>query len=241
MIKIVCPSKGRHNQVITKRLLKEIILVVPEKEVQIYKEHNPDTEIIGCSEKGITPTRQWILKKFEEVFFVDDDLKTVRKKYIEKPTWANNEDIIDFLNEDFYIAKQIGAKMIGFNQSPNPVVFSGLRLFTNTGYWNHSYVGYLKGHGLEFDTSYTEAEDYYMSCMNVYLNRYGLIDERYLFETKNPFDHTGGCTDYRTSQDMIRNTKKLIDKFGSDIVKFKKPNKTKQNVIFGERSLHFPI
>ena len=66
-VHIVCPSKGRAAKVLTKKLVKNLILVVPHNEVSDYEKHNPECQVIGTPEhvKGITPTRQWILEKLQ--------------------------------------------------------------------------------------------------------------------------------------------------------------------------------
>ena len=38
-IQIVCPSKGRASKVLTKKLVEDLIIVVPENEVAEYEEH----------------------------------------------------------------------------------------------------------------------------------------------------------------------------------------------------------
>jgi hypothetical protein len=240
-LKFVCPSKGRAANHLTSKLIDDLIIVVPAAEVDEYREHIRNAEILGCDEKGITMTRQWCLNKFKELFFIDDDVTKVLRKFEMKRSECSQQEIRSFVNETCFISREIGAKMYGYKAFRHVVDYSGLELFGLTGYWNHSFVGYNDGHGLTFDPSYSEAEDYYMSCLNIYKNRYGLIDARYLFVTKQNFALSGGCMDYRTTQAMVNNTKKLIAAFGSDIVRFKRKTYSKKNIHLGERSLLFPF
>ena len=64
-IPVVCPSKGRPNNVKTLQFFPDLILVVPHSEVEAYKANYPDTEVIGTPKhiRGITPTRQWIIEQ----------------------------------------------------------------------------------------------------------------------------------------------------------------------------------
>lgn len=59
-IKIVCPSKGRADNVRTLKLIPTLSLVVPYDEADDYRKNYPDTEVLATPEriKGITPTRQ---------------------------------------------------------------------------------------------------------------------------------------------------------------------------------------
>jgi len=74
--KICIPSKGRAGLISSHKVFKTATIFVPENEVtqyEIYK--NP---IIGIPNeiKGITATRNWILKNTEgDVFFIDDDFQ----------------------------------------------------------------------------------------------------------------------------------------------------------------------
>ena len=74
---IAIPSKGRPYKSKTKEFLKSAKIFVPEPEFEIYNKIYPgDIVAVPASVRGITPTRNWILKNSEdkEVVMVDDDL-----------------------------------------------------------------------------------------------------------------------------------------------------------------------
>lgn len=236
-IKIVCPSKGRSSNVMTIKHIPSLSLVVPEGEVESYMSNYPDTEVIGTPRhiKGITPTRQWILENFGEVFMIDDDVASVRKNYAfgDEPSTIDDHDVIlDLINGTADIARQIGAKVFSFSKIRNPLEYNPFEPIVHTGYMNASFCGFLKGHRLEYDLNLSEGEDHYMSCLTIYKNRYCLIDNRYSFVTDGNFKAIGGCNDYRTRDSMIKNTLYLREKFGEAIV-YKEPTKLKQNVNIG--------
>ena len=243
-IMIVCPSKGRCDNVKTTILIPSVTLIVPASEEENYKRCNPNTQVIGTPPevRGIVKTRQWVLDHFEEVFMIDDDVINVRKNFEneQQKVWVTDaEQILEIINETVYIAREIGAKVFSFSRTVNPLQFSGHSLFSHTGYMNASYCGFLKGHGLSYDLTMNEGEDHYMSCLNMFKHRYCLIDERYSFMTDGNFKSKGGCNGQRTRESMIKNTMHLREIFG-EVVTFKEPNTVKHNVNFGERTLKFP-
>lgn len=241
MIKIVCPSKGRWDNVFSKKLFPNLILVVPNNEVENYKLSNPELEIIGHDEIGIVNTRRFIINKFEEFYSVDDDIIEAVKNYKLKKEVCSVDDINDFIQEDYFIAKEIGAKLFGTRQFINPVEYDGFNIFKNNCYIDPSGCGFIKGHGLNYSKSIEEGEDYFIVLQNAYINRYLLADLRYSYITVKPFKNKGGCQDIRTTETMIRDTKYLIDMFGSDVVKFKRKYHLKKNINRGERSISIPF
>ena len=94
---------------------------------------------------------------------------------------------------------------------------------------------------MNYSKSIEEGEDYFIVLQNAYINRYLLADLRYSYITVKPFKNKGGCQDIRTTETMIRDTKYLIDMFGSDVVKFKRKYHLKKNINRGERSISIPF
>ena len=244
-ISIVCPSKGRASNVLTKKLIEDLVLVVPAHEVEAYEEHNPECTIVAEPEhvRGITASRQFIIDTFPNVFMIDDDIVSIRKNWIEKGEEylvQDPDEVNDIIQRAGDIATDIGAKMFGFANLRDPLHYVSHKPIGFTGYLNASYTGYLEGHGLAYDVSYPEGEDHYMSCLNVYKNRYMFIDHRYSFVTQGNFVAEGGCNLDRTKEDMLLTTLKLRKTFG-DVIKIKKPTAGKSKLREGERTVSFPF
>lgn len=242
---ILCPSRGRANNVITKALVKDIVLVVNENEHEEYQDLNPELIVLSppSGVKGITPTRSWMLSNFRNIFMVDDDVCNVKRNYVEsgeEEKITDPELVNEIINYGFYVSRKIGAKMFGFRSTRNPLEYNSFKPFLFTGYYNHSHVGYLEGHGLKFDNTFGEAEDYYMSLMQAYKNRFGFFDGRFTFVTKDNFLSHGGCCEYRTIEMMKENTLRLRELFG-EAVMIKRATATKKNINEGERSITIPF
>lgn len=244
-IKVVCPSKGRASTISTTRFVDDLILVVPEKEVDEYKEYNPSNEVIAEPKhvRNIVSSRQFILDKFDDVFMLDDDVLNIRRNYAEEgdPYLVDNPvEVKALIQRAADITSDVGAYMFGFGNIRTPLHYIDHTPFKFTGYLNASYTGYLKGHGLSYDTSYIEGEDHYMSCLNVYKNRYMYIESRYSFVTQGNFEAEGGCQLDRTKDSMLETTLKLRQQFGN-VIHIKKPTGGKGKLREGERSVTFPF
>lgn len=243
-VKIVIPSRGRAKSVLTKHRVKDPILVVPFDEFEEYKEYNKDVEIIQRPKEvmGIARVRQYILEQFEEPFMLDDDVEYVRNFFNEegeKYKIDNPQHVRDIIQQDYYLAKEMGAKMYGFTHTMRPVSYSPQRPFRTTGFLCASQTGYIKGHGLKENFDIVSADDYYMSCLNVFKHRYMLIDDRYGFISKN-FVNNGGLQEVRNI-DNIQNDTLILRQFFGEVINLKKANTHKSKINEGERSLNFPF
>jgi len=244
-VRIVTPSKGRADNVLTTRLVDHLTLVVPKNEVEAYALHNPQCKIVAEPDnvKNIVQSRQFILDTYPNVFMIDDDVKSIRKNYSyegEEYSVTDSNEITSIIQRTADIAKGIGAKMYGFLNVRNPLHYVSHSPIKFTGYLNASYCGYLEGHNLEYDLTYKEGEDHYMSCLNVYRNRYMVIDGRYSFITDGNFEAEGGCQIDRTKTEMLKTTLKLKRTFG-DVISVKQKTTGKNKLREGERTVTFPF
>ena len=247
IVGVVSPSMGRAGETRVQDKIAYVTFVAPEREVDEYKEHLPDNEVVGCPNeiKGIVATRQWMLEKWNNIFMADDDIYQIRRQFVDSQKAETNitdpytawEIIQDLAN----ITRQMGTYHFGFSNAREPVQFESGKPIVHTKYINNSFMGFLEGHGLSYDLNFDEAEDYYICCMNMYKNRYSVIDQRYVFKTYQNFTSNGGCSLYRTEASMIKSTQRLQALFGSDIVHEKVQSKLKKSINKGERTLIFPF
>ena len=237
---------GRPSKTIVQNLISNVIFVVPENEVDEYRDNLPENDVVGCPQsiKGITATRQWMLERWKNIFMADDDIYQVRRQFEESQKADTNikdpDKAWELIQDLASITKQMGGYHFGFSNAREPVQFESGKPIVHTKYINNSFMGFLEGHGLKYDLSFDEAEDYYICCMNIFKNRFSVLDQRYVFKTKQNFTSDGGCALYRTQDSMIRNTERLKALFGTDVVHDKGQSKLKKNVNKGERILIFP-
>jgi len=228
MIKIVIPTAGRFNNVLTN--IKGQILCVPEKEKEQYKKAN-DFEIIAHPKlKNLAEKRNWILNKFKgEVFMVDDDMINFQNITKKTDRNLNPEQTNKRIQEIYYQAKCIDAKLFGFSEDPNHLHYNPYKPFMLKGITGGGSYGILKNSDLHFSEKTTACDSHFVTILNIYKNRYSLIDTRFCFQPKDTFKGSGGQSLKRTLETEKRDSLYLRKMFG-EIVEMKKPKKgAKQN------------
>lgn len=230
-LKIVCPSRSRADNLLTKKLFTgfKLIVVVSNRQLPEYRLKNTEEclEFVGHPDyiKGIAGVRWWIMKKMGDVFMIDDDVDHIRN-YTEGKTFEsikNPEHVNDIIQSCYLNSKQIGAKMFGFANLKH-TEFNSQYPFELKGYLPGKSFGFMSGHGLKFnqkDDWVSGVEDYYFTLMNAYINKYAFIDNRYSFY--NIKGNSGGINDYRKSSDESIQTAGLLGMFGKAIIPNKRP------------------
>lgn len=249
-LKIIIPSKGRAGEILTlENVLKpEIVtIVVPPEDEEEYRAKHSDSEIyvLPKNVQGLSNVRQHILDTFNEefdVFMIDDDVKQVRRLWMEsgEPVVLEPETFMDYIRNGADIAKQMGCKLWGFDSLRRPVQYPSHQPFRFTGYWNASYIGFLRGFDVRFSPEFVECDDYYLSCAYILKHRYGFQDRRLAIITQDNFKRSGGLSNVRTIEMMKRGTLGLRKLFG-ECVKPKGITTIRQNVNEGERSIGIPF
>ena len=75
-LRIVIPSHKRHDRVFAKKLVNDPIICVAESQADLYRQFNPDCEIVTHPDDviGLIPKRNWMAKHFKNLFMLDDDV-----------------------------------------------------------------------------------------------------------------------------------------------------------------------
>lgn len=222
---IAIPSKGRANICSTQNIFKSALFYVPESEVQQYAIHS--NKIIGVpnSIRGITATRNYILKNNAgvNVFFIDDDLQyfgyVERSDLKYKVKRLKDESIaISVIEQLFEITYQLGAKINGFftvgnnlsNYSWNPFLMNGVCL--------GSCMGIINDGTYYFDENYEVKEDYELTLRNIKEGR-PTVRTNILFMQHEHTQLSGGCKDSRRIEKEKKALKMLIKEYPGMIKK----------------------
>ena len=238
-LKIVCPSRSRADNLLTKKLFTgfKLIVVVPNRQLPEYRFKNTEEclEFVGHPDyiKGIAAVRWWIMRKMGDVFMIDDDIDHVRGFSGQSTfeTIKNPEYINDIIHNCYLHSKQIGAKMFGFANLKHQE-YKTQYPFDNKGYIPSKSFGFCSNHGLSFDQKKTwvsGVDGYYYSLMNLHINKYSHIDNRYCFH--NMKGGKGGINDYRKSIDEPVQTAGLLGLFGRSIHPNKKAKGSRYKLI----------
>lgn len=226
-IKIVIPSAGRHNQILTN--IKDQILCVPKSEGGLYAEFH-QCEIVTHPElKNLAAKRNWIIAKFGDVFMVDDDMASFERVYQTTDQRMTPEETHERIQWLWNLATQINAPLFGFSEDPNPNHYNPYKPIMMKGISGGGAYGILKSGKLKFNENLTAADSHFITLLNKYKNRYGLIDTRFCFRPKDTFKGNGGQSLKRTMESEKQDTMELRRLFG-EAVQLKKPKKNaKQN------------
>ena len=222
-------------------------LVVPANEVAAYQQAHPDNDVLGTPEsvKGITATRQWMLDTFvkdDDVVMLDDDVHQVRKNYCkagEPFKITDPELVLEFIESTAGMARQMKSGIFGYSSIRNPLEFECHKVFKCFGMLNGACMGFLKGFNLRYHPDIVTADDYYITLLHTYHNRYFLVDQRISFHTKDTLTASGGVSDVRNTENMKSDTLLLRQCFG-EVVKIKEATTTHKTVAEGERVIKSP-
>jgi hypothetical protein len=176
---------------------------------------------------------------------LDDDIIEIRRNYestVKEIKIIEKNLIYPIICRTAELAELLGCYLWGFSNKRRPEIFHSETPILLKGYINNSFMGFNANHNLDYDVKMTEGEDHYINLLNKYKNRIHLLDERYSMLTDGNFKKAGGCQDYRSTEDMMKNTRYLQQVFGTEVVKQKRTaGDAKKNINLGERTVSTPF
>lgn len=215
---IAIPSKGRAGQTKTDKLLRSGVLFVPNSEVNQYRRTN--TNVVGVPDevKGITKTRNWILKNCgqERVVFIDDDVKAqgwrkiyetkAKDKALTEAQWVKEFQKLFDLTDQLQF-KIWGVSTAGALRSVYPY-----KPFLFRSYVTASCMGIINDKTYYFDEEFPVKEDYEI-CLRHIKERGGILCCRYIYWENSHWVNDGGCKSYRTQKMEAECIRKLVEKY----------------------------
>jgi hypothetical protein len=212
---IAIPSKGRSGLITSHEIFKTGVIYVPENEVKQYSIYKNKIVGIPIEVKGITATRNWILKNNDcNIFFLDDDfeyggyVERTDEKY--KVKRVKEESIyIREIQKLFEISEQSNSKIFGFftvgnnltNYSYNPFLFNGVCL--------GSCMGIINDGSYYFDETFEVKEDYELTLRH-FTERGVTVRSNIIFMQHEHTQLRGGCRDSKRIAKEKTAVKKLI-------------------------------
>ena len=216
---IAVPSKSRAGKTTTQKILPNATFYVPESEIHQYK--GIVKNIIGVPRdvRGITPTRNWILKNTDEkwVVFIDDDVKSCgyTKLYERRSQKIEMKDEgfwIDEFLKAFDLTEQLNFKIWGIKTEGAPRSVYPYKPILLKTYVTASCMGMINDGEYYFDEQFTVKEDYEI-CLRHLVDKGGILGIRYIHWENEHWGTEGGCKDYRTISIEKECIKKLIQKY----------------------------
>jgi glycosyltransferase involved in cell wall biosynthesis len=216
---IAIPSKGRAGLITTQATFKNATLYIPESELMQYSIYSNKIVTIPNSVKGITATRNWILKHNENrnVFFIDDDLQYfgyVERSDLKYKVKRLDDEYIVYseIQKLFEVAEQLDSKLIGFftvgnnlsNYAFNPFLFNGVCL--------GSCMGIVNDGTYYFNEEYEVKEDYELTLRNIKDGK-STVRTNILFMQHEHTQTKGGCRDSNRIEKEKTALKRLIKEY----------------------------
>ena len=223
------PSKGRAGKVKTLEIIKNGVIYCPENECREYQSAHPKNKVVAVPGviKGITPTRNFILKNSddERVVMIDDDIKNqgwvqlLKEK--SKHTKMSQNEWIRVCEQMFDVIEDLGWKIFGVaTQSAARSVYP-YKPFLSRSYVTASFMGIVNDGSYLFDEEFIVKEDYEIGLRHV-KEFGGVLCARHCYWENSHWADDGGCKDYRTGALELKMIKKLMDKYPGQIRQIKR-------------------
>jgi len=220
--KIVIPSMGRAENVLTTKLV-DAIICVPEKEKEKYLHYNRDVEIITHPDSviGLPAKRQWMLDYFNELFMLDDDIayvQNISRNHGEKGFIKDKNEIYEIIQNLYFLAKLLEVSLFGFSSKTNPLQFNEFKPFTLNGKITGCSYGAIKSRNVKWNADLKVKEDFWVSSYVMYHERRILVDNRYRFQQKETFKNPGGLSSQRNTKTEMEAILEMRKYFGESIL-----------------------
>ena len=225
---IAVPSKGRAGLTTTNKILPNATFFIPESEYHQYKGLVKNIICIPKEIRGITPTRNWILKNTNEkwVVMLDDDAKNVGYNFLDK----RNTKKIEVRDEGFWmeeflkffdLTEKKDYKIWGTKTQSSPRGTYPYKPILTRSYVTASLMGIINDGEYYFDENFVVKEDYEI-CLRHIKDKGGILGIRYLHWENDHWTKDGGCKDYRTINIEKKAIKDLIKLYPSMISSVKR-------------------
>jgi hypothetical protein len=221
---IAIPSKGRAGWITSHKVFKSAVIYVPESELMQYSIYANKLIAIPNRVKGITKTRNWILKNTDKnVFFLDDDfqyggyIERTDEKYKVKREELESVYINEIIKL-FEICNQVNSKIFGFftvgnnltNYAYSPFLFNGVCL--------GSCMGVVNDGSYYFNEDFEVKEDYELTLRHL-TNEGITVRSNILFMQHEHTQTKGGCRDDKRIEKEKKAIIKLIKMYPGMIKK----------------------
>lgn len=219
-IKFVIPSHKRHDRVIARELVDDMIICVSKSQAPLYRQHNPDNEIVIHPDTliGLSAKRQWIYEKFKQVWMIDDDVTAIKRVYTEDNYIVDKPTATRILTQIYELAEDLNIYLFGIAKNPHPLNYNPQKPIFLSGFISGGVHG-VRGFGeskIKWAPGFVN-EDVYISLLNAFHHRKCLIDTRFVFHQKDTFAATGGLSEFRTPEVFKKEYYELRRLFGDAV------------------------
>jgi hypothetical protein len=228
--KIVIPSLGRADRVLTKRVVDDPILCVRQSEAEAYALYNPELEIVSHPDDliGLQPKRNWIRKHFGNVFMLDDDISHCQRTTAlpgEIQRIDDAEAVTANIQRLCELAILMDIPLFGFTKNPRPEQYNEFQPFSLMNMITGCAHGVLENSKIFYNDNLLLKDDFYISGLCKFRLRKVLVDRRYCFVQLDTFKRSGGLAATRNLTQEKRQCLEIRRLFG-EAVTIRKGTKT---------------
>ena len=221
-LKIVIPSHKRHDRVLSKKLVCNPILCVAESQADLYKQFNPECEIVKHPDDvvGLIPKRNWMARQFGDMMMLDDDVYAVKNLYCEKGETCvvrDPERVTAIIESLYELACLLDVHLFGFTSAISPVMYNEWGYYSLSRMITGCSYGVRRGKNVWWNEELRLKEDFWISCYMKYKERRVLTDLRYNFAQKGTFVNSGGLAALRNQEEERRSILFIKKNFGDSI------------------------
>jgi len=217
--KIVIPTRGREQKILTKKLFKkeEIIIVCSNSEVENYKKYNPGNEVIGFEYQYISDFRKKIVEYFwneiEYLIFLDDDIVSF---YNHSGNKIEGEKIIEELIN--LLDKNYAQSTIAFYPSAWLYKEKGFyKIDTRAWCVVANNLKLFKKFNINYDENTFYFEDYDITMQIISKGLHNVCSYKYSFDCITMGTNEGGCQTYRNLENSQKAIEYMLEKWGDKI------------------------
>ena len=221
-LKIVIPSHKRHDRVLSKKLVCNPILCVAESQADLYKQFNPECEIVKHPDDvvGLIPKRNWMARHFGDMMMLDDDVYAVKNLYCEKGETCvvrDPERVTAIIESLYELACLLDVHLFGFTSAISPVMYNEWGYYSLSRMITGCSYGVRRGKNVWWNEELRLKEDFWISCYMKYKERRVLTDLRYNFAQKGTFVNSFSLSSLRNQEEERRSILFIKKNFGDSI------------------------
>lgn len=215
---VAVPSKGRAGHTTTNKILPNSVFYVPSSEIHQYS-YIKNVVAVPREIKGITSTRNWILRNTVDkwIVFLDDDVKSCGYTRLNETKSEKIEIKDEYFWESEFIklfdmTEQLNYKIWGIKTEGSPRSVYPYKPINTKSYITASCMGIVNDGEYYFDEDFKVKEDYEI-CLRHIVDKGGILACRYIHWENDHWGKDGGCKDYRTVEIEKEAIKLLANKY----------------------------
>lgn len=242
---VICSPSYRRPVVKTLEYLPDVRIYIDKSDEEDYRRENPHADIVVCDDGvqgNVARVRNYILDKefgngAKAVCLVDDDMSGIFEWVSCKKRLVKRDEFKDFLYKYSIIAEDMGVYFWGVNINQDKQTYREYSPFSFLNFVGGPFQVFINnGGGLRYDERLPLKEDYDMTLQQLNKYRRVLRVNKFFYIVKQS-TNAGGCASYRTIEREMRQLEDLQRKWGKNIVKIDKADRS-HNLV-ADKSKHF--